>query len=191
LAARNNGNSARDSEAFEEIMLAYLYIIFAVVFRLVPHGAWNFTPVGAALLYFGARPPRRRMWIPLAMLAASDLVLTIFVYRYPLDATYALTWLWYAAAILLGSILRQRTTVARLLGASLACSVSFFFVSNFAVWATGTMYPLTLAGLGACYVAAIPFFRNTVASDLLFSAVLFGIPAVVALMSRARARAAA
>ena len=172
-------------------MLAYLYIIFAVVFRLVPHGAWNFTPVGAALLYFGARAPQRRMWIPLAMLAASDLVLTIFVYRYPLDATYALTWLWYAAAILLGSILRQRTTVARLLGASLACSVSFFLLSNFAVWATGTMYPLTLAGLGACYVAAIPFFRNTVASDLLFSAVLFGIPAAVALMSRARARAAA
>ena len=172
-------------------MLAYLYIIFAVVFRLVPHGAWNFTPVGAALLYFGARAPRRRMWIPLAMLAASDLVLTMFVYRYPLDATYALTWLWYAAAILLGSILRQRTTVARLLGASVACSVSFFVLSNFAVWATGTMYPLTLAGLGACYVAAIPFFRNTVASDLLFSAVLFGIPAVVGLMSRARARAAA
>ena len=172
-------------------MLAYLYIIFAVVFRLVPHGAWNFTPVGAALLYFGARAPRRPMWIPLAMLAASDLVLTIFVYRYPLDGTYALTWLWYAAAILLGSILRQRTTVARLLGASVACSVSFFVLSNFAVWATGTMYPLTLAGLGACYVAAIPFFRNTVASDLLFSAVLFGIPAAVALMSRARARAAA
>jgi hypothetical protein len=174
-----------------ELMLAYLYIIFAVVFRLVPHGAWNFTPVGAALLYFGARAPRKRMWIPLVMLAASDVVLTKFVWHYSMDATYALTWAWYAAAILLGSVLRERTTIARLLGASLGCSASFFLLSNFAVWAAGTMYPLTPAGLGTCFVAAIPFFRNTLASDLLFSAVLFGIPAAVNALSRSRARATA
>ena len=172
-------------------MLAYLYVIFAVVFRLVPHGAWNFTPVGAALLYFGARAPRKRMWIPVVLLAASDIVLTKFVWHYRMDATYVLTWAWYAAAILLGSVLRERTTIARLVGASLACSVSFFLLSNFAVWAAGTMYPLTLSGLGASYVAGIPFFRNTLASDLVFSAVLFGIPAAVNALSRSRARVAA
>jgi len=59
--------------------------------------------------------------------------------------------------------------------ASLVGSVSFFVVSNFAVWAVWNMYPKTLGGLGACYVAAVPFFRNAVVSDLLFAAAFFGI----------------
>jgi hypothetical protein len=36
-------------------------------------------------------------------------------------------------------------------------------------------YPKTLNGLMACYVAGLPFFRNGVASDLLFTAAFFGI----------------
>ena len=42
------------------------------------------------------------------------------------------------------------------------------------MWLFSGFYPLTLAGLGACYVAAIPFFQNTVAGDLFYSALLFG-----------------
>ena len=52
-------------------MLAYVFILIAVAVRFMPHPL-AFTPVGAALLYFGARASRRRMWIPLALLAASD-----------------------------------------------------------------------------------------------------------------------
>ena len=36
------------------------------------------------------------------------------------------------------------------------------------------MYPLTLSGLAACYVAAVPFFQNTLAGDLFYSGLLFG-----------------
>ena len=59
-------------------MLAYLFVIFAVVARMpfMPH-PWNFTPVAAALLYFGARGSRRQLWVPFALLAASDVILTI------------------------------------------------------------------------------------------------------------------
>jgi hypothetical protein len=78
--------------------------------------------------------------------------------------------------------------------ASLAASVLFFVVTNFAVWAMGSMYPKSAGGLLACYVAAIPFFGNTLLGDAFFTAVLFGglalaewrIPAV-----RAEPRAAA
>ena len=35
-------------------------------------------------------------------------------------------------------------------------------------------YPKTFAGLVACYAAAIPFFQNTLAGDLVFTALLFG-----------------
>jgi hypothetical protein len=47
-------------------------------------------------------------------------------------------------------------------------------VSNFGTWALSGMYPHTSAGLGACYVAAIPFFQNTLAGDLFYAALLFG-----------------
>jgi hypothetical protein len=42
------------------------------------------------------------------------------------------------------------------------------------VWLAGGLYPRTLSGLTACYVAAIPFFRNSIVGDLLYSAALFG-----------------
>jgi hypothetical protein len=45
------------------------------------------------------------------------------------------------------------------------------------------MYPRTMAGLIACYEAAIPFFRGTAASDMFFSLAMFGIPALVQVMA--------
>ena len=161
-------------------MLAYLYMILALAFRLAPHPAsWNFTPVAASLLFFGARGSRRQMWVPVAALIASDLLLNRFVYHYSTDLSFLFTWAWYGAMVLLGGTLRSKTTAARVVGASLAASVSFFVISNFAVWALGTMYPRTLAGLETCFVAAIPFFRHTLAGDLAFSALMFGLPAAV------------
>jgi hypothetical protein len=52
--------------------------------------------------------------------------------------------------------------------------VLFFVVTNFGVWAFTDMYPRTGDGLTACFIAAIPFFRNTLAGDLFYAAVLFG-----------------
>src|SRR5437763_2830417 len=125
----------------EDPMVAYLFLIVAVAFRLVPHPAWNFTPAAAALLFFGARASRRQMWLPVVALAATDVLLNRFVYHAPTDISFLFTWLWYAAIVLLGNgILRSRTSVARVLGASLTASLSFFLISNFFVWATGTMY---------------------------------------------------
>jgi hypothetical protein len=167
-------------------MLAYLFVVAAVAVRFFPH-PWAFTPVGAALLYFGARAPRKRMWIPLALLAASDIALNRH-YAYPFTADTLVTWAWYAGVILMGGLLRDNARPLRLLGASLATSVSFFAVSNLAVWAVWNMYPKTLAGLTACYAAAVPFFRREVVSDLLFVAVFFGVAALAELGSREFAR---
>jgi hypothetical protein len=157
-------------------MLAYLFVILAVAC----HIRWialpfSFTPVFAALLYFGARMPRRQMWLPLVMLAASDVYLTRVIYGYSLGVEQAVVWAFYAAMILLGGALIKGFSPLRIGATSLACSVSFFLISNFAVWFAGSMYPKTFGGLTACYIAAVPFFRNAVVSDLFFSAVFFGI----------------
>src|SRR5690606_42024641 len=73
--------------------------------------------------------------------------------------------------------LRGRVNGTRVLGYSLAGSVLFFVVSNFAVWVTAFVvpgYPACSTGLLPCYVAAIPFFKNTLLGTLFYSAVLFG-----------------
>ena len=163
-------------------MLAYVFILFAVVVRLALPGfkLWlNFTPVGASLLFFGASQPRKRMWIPLLLLAGSDVVLNLFIYHYAIQAEVMVSWVWYAAMILLGSLLRDNAAPLRVLGASLAAAFSFFFLSNFASWAVMDMYPKTAQGLMTAYVAAIPFFRNELVSDVLFSALFFSIPVVI------------
>ena len=158
-------------------MLAYLFVLIAVAvhvrFLALP---FSFTPVVAALLYFGARMPRRQMWIPVVLLAASDVYLTRVTYAYPLTADHFVTWAWYAAILLLGSVLIKGFSAVRIGAASLTASVSFFLISNFAVWAVWRdMYPKTFNGLMTCYVAGLPFFRNAVASDLLFAAAFFGV----------------
>ncbi|MBI3540573.1 MAG: hypothetical protein HY073_00220, partial [Deltaproteobacteria bacterium] len=74
---------------------------------------------------------------------------------------------------------RKNRSVARIAITSLSSSLLFFVVTNFAVWAFQEMYPKTLAGLATCYVAAIPFFQQTILGDALFAAVLFGGYALV------------
>lgn len=163
-------------------MLAYLFVIFAVLFRLAPRPVemMGFAPVGAALLYFGARAPRKHLWFPLLALAASDVLLTKSTYAYPFSLDHLITWGWYAAMILAGGLLRRNAKPLYVVGAGVGSAVSFFVVSNFAVWLTWSMYPKTPAGLFTCYAAAVPFFRNSLAGDVFFAAVMFGIGALVA-----------
>ncbi len=160
-------------------MLAYLFVILAVAVRFLPH-PFAFTPVGASLLFFGARGPRRHLWLPLALLAVSDVILTTLVYRYPLTWDHVVTWAWYGGMLWLGTTLRQNAGALRILSSALAGSVAFFLVSNFAVWAAWKdMYPLTFAGLMTCYSAGLPFFRRAVEGDLLFTAAMFSVPVIL------------
>jgi hypothetical protein len=88
----------------------------------------------------------------------------------------------YVAIAVLGSLaLRRGVKLWTLPLMSLGASTLFFLTSNFASWATQDLvpYPHTLAGFVACYVAAIPFFGNTVLADLAGTAVLFGLEALV------------
>jgi hypothetical protein len=72
--------------------------------------------------------------------------------------------------------------------ASIAGSLLFFMLTNFAVWAFGTLYPRTWEGLMQCYVAALPFLDKTVIGDLFWNAVLFGGAALAAYVPRLSGR---
>lgn len=168
-------------------MLAYLFVVLAIVVRFLPHPL-SFTPVAAALLFFGAKMPRKQAWIPIALLAASDVILTKVVYAYPLTVDHFVTWAWYGAAIAIGSLLAKNDGLVRVVTTAIASSLSFFVVSNFAVWMVWNMYPKTLDGLAACYIAAIPFYRNNLIADPLFAVVMFSVPMAIELFNRKHAK---
>ena len=156
-------------------MLAYVFVLLAVAVRFMPH-PWMFTPVVGSLLFFGARGSRRQLWIPFVLLAASDVALNKWVYSYPLSWDLLVTFAWYAAVLWLGTRLGAKTKWLAVVGAALASSVSFYLVSNLAVWASTDMYPKTLLGLQESYVVALPFFRHALTGDLLFTAAMFATP---------------
>jgi hypothetical protein len=166
-------------------MLAYLFVILAVAVRFLPH-PFTFTPVAASLLFFGARGSRKMMWLPVVLLASSDLLLNKFVYAQRFEWDQFVSWVWYAAILWLGTRLRNNAGPVRLVGASLASSVSFFIFSNLAVFLCyDDLYPKTWAGLMTCYEAAVPFFRHALVGDLLFSGVMFATPTVLHALSEA------
>ena len=143
-------------------------IAAAAAFRLMPHPP-NMNPIAAIALFGGASFADRRLafLVPLAALFVSDLIVGLYSH---MEFVYAS----FAAIVCIGLWLRTHRSVLNIGGAAVAGSVLFFVVTNFGTWATSTLYPKTIAGLAACYVAAIPFFQNTLAGDLLFTAVLFG-----------------
>jgi hypothetical protein len=165
--------------------IALLLLVVAVASRLVPH-PWNFTPMIAVALFAGAR--LERAWLAVlavaACLALGDLSVGVFPYD-------GMAWVYapMLAIALLGRALVARRTVTATIAVALASGLVFFVVSNFGVW-LGTLYPHSAAGLADCYVAALPFYRNQIAGDLVFTGALFGLHALALnLRTRAVARA--
>ena len=146
-------------------------IVLALVGRLIPHPD-NFTPMLAVALFGGAMLPGRMAYlIPLVAMFVSDLLMG-----------NSLTWMTpviygcFALGTGLGQLLGRGRTWTRTGLAALGGSFFFYVVTNFAVWITPNgLYPLTLDGLVRCYVMALPFLRNDVAGNVLWSATLFGL----------------
>ena len=172
------------------LMPAYLLLVLAILTRVLPHHAMlNFTAVGGALLYFGARRSWREMLAPLAALMATDYFLTVYSYHYEFVWTsYVTSWAWIVAVMALGAILlKSRTSWLRVGAAVVLGPTSFWLISNYAVWAVSShtaplatdMYPHTLAGLIDCYAAGVPFYRNDLLSTAIVAGLAFGIPVLV------------
>ena len=155
-----------------KILLAVVLIAFAITLRLapLPH---NFAPIAAVAIFGGAILPRRwALTLPLVAMVVTDAVLGF----------HSLMWVVYATfvAIAFASNLGiKKIGVSNIIGGSMAASVFFFVTTNFAVWAEGPLYPGTFEGLMSSYFNALPFFRNTLLGDLVFSAALFGSYALV------------
>ncbi len=151
--------------------LALSLTVLGAVARLLPH-APNFAPVGGMSLYAGAR---LRGWqafaLPLLLMAVTDPLLGGYSVATPF------VYLSFMISVWIGRRLQTTESPIRIGAACLLCSAQFFLISNFATWAFGTWYAHTAAGLALCFTQAIPFFGRTLAGDLVYSGVLFGLHA--------------
>jgi len=158
--------------------IVVLMILFAAAIRFIPIN--NFSPLGGMAL-FGAAYFTRKYWaflIPFVALWLSDLILNNTIYAHYYDGFVWFgdlgVYISFALIVVLGFFLLKKVNLTNVLIGSVSASVLFFIVTNLGVWMSGTLYPMTLSGLGACFTAAIPFFQGTFLSDLFYCGVLFG-----------------
>lgn len=154
----------------KNIFIYSMLILLAAVSRLLPHPA-NFTPIAAMALVGGVYFEKKyALIIPLVALFISD----IFI------GFHSTVPFVYGSFILIGLVgiwLKSHKKPLPILGCTIFSSLLFFVITNFGVWLTGGgwFYPKTLEGLIECYVMAIPFFRNSIIGDLIYTTGLFGV----------------
>ena len=148
-------------------LIAVILILFAAFSRLIPHPA-NFTPIAAIALFSGAYLGKKYfLIIPIAAMLIGDIFLGFHSTMF---------WVYgsFAVIAVIGLWLKSRKNVGYIFGTTVVSSIIFFIITNFGVWASG-YYGYTLNGLIECYTMAIPFFRNSIAGDLIYVTAMFGI----------------
>lgn len=156
-------------------------ILLAAFSRIIPHMP-NFSPLGAIGLFGAAYFTKKwqAFLIPITATWLSDLFINNVLYAqyYPHFTWFYGGFYWqygsYLLITLAGIFILAKATPVRIISGASASSVIFFIVSNFGVWAGGSMYPPTFEGLIACYTAGIPFLKGTLFGDFFYSGVLFG-----------------
>lgn len=145
-------------------------ICFLVASRVIPHPP-NFTPVLAVAVFapYFARDIWVAIALPLVAMVLADLMIGLHS---------SMLWVYgaVAASVVLSHLVRKAgPKLMRIGGMTLASSGLFFVVTNFGVWLGSGFYPQTAEGLVACYIAALPFFGNTLASTAIFCGLFYGV----------------
>lgn len=158
------------AEAALATLVFTLLVALGAGSRLVPH-APNFTALAAVTLFAGFyfRRSAIALAVPMGAMLLSDLVLG--GYPLPMMATVYAS---IALMLVLRRALGNARSPLRLAGAALACSLSFFLITNGAHWAFTTSYPRTGDGLLQSYLAGLPFLKYQIAGDLFYTTLVFG-----------------
>lgn len=154
-------------------MISFLLVVFATLFRILPHLP-NTAPLGATAVLAGRTLSKRSAiaLVLLTMLLSDALLARMHGYAFISSVSF-FVYTGFVIQVLMARKLRSvkgGSFYAALLGATL-----FFLVSNFGVWMEGMLYPKTWTGLVECYALALPFFKFTLLSDVVWTFVLVGI----------------
>ncbi len=156
------------------LVVSYILLALLLLSRLIPH-APNFTPV-LAIILFSSMMFKNKIYIliPIVGIIISDILLQYQSgYQYIFSTAFFWTYGALLAVFVFSYFYKTSITTKNIFIKSFAGAIIFFLVSNFGVWIASPGYPLNFSGLISCYTAAIPFFRNTLSSTLLYSLVVF------------------
>ena len=136
---------------------------FLTISRLIPHPP-NFTPIISVAI--------------LGVIIFKSLLLSVFIYLSSMVVSDYLIGLHsnmifiYTILILISYIsysFKEKLNLKTLILFCLGGSIIFFLISNFVVWQTSGIYEKNIEGLIVCYIAALPFFTNTLISTIFYS----------------------
>ena len=157
-------------------------IMIAAVARLFPH-PWNCTPIAAMALFGGVyfKDKRTAFIVTIVALIVTDILTMLFINnKFTTISQSLFSWLElsiifsFSFAVVLGIIIRKKTNIITVAGASIISTTLFFLITNFVCWIGSTIYPQTMQGLLTCYDAGLLFYRNNLIGDLVYSGLLFG-----------------
>ena len=161
--------------------ILFFLILAAAATRFIPlngDATWfNFTPVGAIALFGGTYFNNRlkAYLVPLSILFISDIFInhaytgtwTLFYGGFPT------VYLCFAIMVFIGSLVKK-VNVGSVFLASVAGVFIHWILSDIEPWLAGTMYSKDINGYFQALVAAIPFERNLLFGNIIFSALLYG-----------------
>lgn len=152
------------------IIMFTVLVAIGVFGRLLPH-AWNFTPLIATTIFAGVYlGPRYAFFLPIVTMLISDMIIGFYNPQIMVSVYFS-----FAVAGLIGHFFAKNKKVNSIVLSALASSTLFFLITNGAVWLFGTMYDSGLSGLIQSYIAGIPFYRNMMLGDVVYTLSLFGI----------------
>lgn len=152
------------------IAIVCLLIALGIISRFVNHPP-NFVPLAAIALVSAYYFSSKQSWlIPLGIMLISDLFIGFYSPLIMLSVYGGYLAIWG-----LGRWAKSSESRFALVPAVLTGSVLFFLATNFAVWAFSPLYSKTIDGLYLAYAMGIPFFKWTLAGDVLYTIILVGI----------------
>jgi len=151
-------------------LFVIVVVVIAAALRLVPHPP-NFAPVASIALFSGALIANRKLafLIPISVMLISDLIIGFY------GITMVAVYLSFALIVVIGKQLKGRIKAIPVFTAALVSAILFFLVTNFAVWMGSITYTQDISGLLICYAAAVPFFHYSLAGNIFYCTILFGV----------------
>ncbi len=141
--------------------------ILALLARLIWHLP-NFSPLASLILFAGYYTPKKYWPLPFISLFISDLIIGFYAWPVMLSVYIASAFNLY-----LGRLLQKNSNAINIASSTLASALIFFLITNLAVWASGDWYAHNLNGLYLCFALAIPFFKTTLLSNILYTGLIF------------------
>lgn len=151
----------------KNLWLIIILSTLALLARLIWHVP-NFSPLASLILFAGYSIPKKYWPLPLLSLFISDFILGFYAWPIMLSVYGSL-----ALNLFLGKLLQKNNSLINIASGSLLSALLFFFITNLAVWAAGSWYTHNLTGLSLCFTLAVPFFKNTLLSNVLYTGLLF------------------